>query len=196
MPLFIIRTCRQRPGAFERYKSAIPGLIECFDDLDKTIYCNTSMLNIRKALRIAFDTKSSAVFLEDDILLCENFYHKVLGEINNHAGDVIQFFSMRKEDLTIGSRYIAGYKYLMNQCVYLPLEVIEKILDCFDDFENIRTDNKIGGTDSLIAFTLKKYKLNYWNAVPNLVDHLIGTSAIDRRRSSKRQSLTFDGKNL
>lgn len=187
-----MRTCLQRPLAFDDYKNQIPNLINCYDDFDKRVHSNTSMLNMKKALSIALDNNTPSVFLEDDIILCDNFYNKVINNINDKPTDLIQFFSMRKDDLLIGSRYIAGYKYLMNQCFYMPLSVIQKVYDCFDEFDTVRTDNRVGGTDSLIQYTLKKHKLNYWNVVPNLVNHYDRVSAIDKRRSSKRQSLTFE----
>lgn len=189
IPIFVMRTCKQRPQSIYQYFSYIPELIECFDDFEGE---NTSMLNMKKALSIAIKNKSSAVFMEDDIILCQNFKVRLLAEIDKKPNDLIQFFSMRKDNLTIGSRYISGSKYLMNQCFYCPLHIIEKIYDCFDDFEAQRKDNRIGGTDSWVQFALKKHKLKYWNVVPNLVQHIIGQSAIDKRRSSKRLSITFN----
>jgi hypothetical protein len=182
---FIIRTCEQRPERIKIYNKYIPGLIEIFDTE------NNPMLNMKKALQYQINCNISSVQMEDDIELCNDFVKKCAIEIKKRPMELIQFFSMRKDDLVIGSRYIAGYNYLMNQCFYLPLYIAKFALDCFDEFEEKRTDNRIGGTDSLIQFTLKKYKLKYWNVVPNLVDHISGFSAIDKRRSSKRQSLTF-----
>ncbi|GHT33517.1 hypothetical protein FACS189434_07820 [Bacteroidia bacterium] len=187
-PLFIIRTCKQRNGRFEHYQKFIPDLLECYDNFEGE---NTSMQNMRKALIMAIERRKSAVFIEDDIILCNDFYNKILAEISKYRYNVIQFFSMRKDDLTIGSRFIAGRKYLMNQCFYMPLEISRLALKYFDEFEQNRTDNNIGGTDSLIQYVLKKHKFWYWNVVPNLVNHIDGVSAIDKRRSSKRQSLTF-----
>lgn len=192
MPLFIMRTCEQRKDAFKSYVADIPCLINCYDDFDKTVFQNTSMLNMKKALSIAINEKSAAVILEDDIILCADFMKKALKEIEQKPNDLIQFFSMRQDDLTVGSRYITGSKYLMNQCFYAPLSILTLIYQTFDEFEEVRQDNRIGGTDSLIAYTLKKHKLRYWNVVPNLVDHKASVSAIDKRRSSARQSFTFE----
>jgi hypothetical protein len=186
-----MRTCPQRPLAFDTYKNQIPNLINCFDDFDKQTHGNTSMFNMKKALCMAIEQNTPSVFLEDDIILCDNFYNKIIEEINTRPSDLIQFFSMRKDDFIIGSRYIAGSKFLMNQCFYAPLSIIEKIYECYDEFENIRTDNRIGGTDSWVQYALKKHKFKYWNVVPNLVEHKVCVSAIDKRRSSKRQSFTF-----
>lgn len=44
----------------------------------------------------------------------------------------------------------------------------------------------------MIADFLKLNKINYLNIVPNLVDHQCVKSRIDPRRSTKRQSLTFN----
>jgi hypothetical protein len=149
------------------------------------------MLTMKKALEHQVGNRLNAVQMEDDIILCANFQERCVAEIRQRPDELIQFFSMRKKDLTEGSRHIAGYSYLMNQCFYLPLGIAELALACFDEFERQRTDNHVGGTDSLIQYALKKSKLRYYNVVPNLVDHEVGTSAIDSRRSSRRQSLTF-----
>lgn len=134
--------------------------------------------------------QEACLFMEDDIILCDNFTERVLHEINKRPDDVIQFFSMRKDDLTIGSRYITGSKYLMNQCFYLPKGMAKEILEFAKDWKGWEKDPT--GLDTLIASYLKSKKLRYWNVCPNLVDHKVQKSRIDSRRSSKRQSLTFE----
>jgi hypothetical protein len=166
----------------------VPELIAIHDTFRQG---NTAMLTMRKALAYQVGNRLNAVQMEDDIILCAHFKARCLHEIRQRPEELIQFFSMRQDDLRVGSRYIAGSRYLMNQCFYLPLRIAELALECFDAFEAQRQDNHIGGTDSLIQHTLKKHKLRYWNVVPNLVDHEVGVSAIDSRRSSRRQSLTF-----
>ena len=47
------------------------------------------------------------------------------------------------------------------------------------------------GVDLLIQDYLKLTKQKYYIHVPSLVDHRIYKSAIDPRRSTKRQSLTY-----
>ena len=185
---FIMRTCDKRPLRPLHYCGILLELVTIPDTFSDG---NTAMLTMQKALYFQGNNALNAVQMEDDIVLCCNFKERVLREISQRSNELIQFFSMRKDDLSVGSRYIHGYQYLMNQCFYLPLHIAKFALDCFDEFEGQRTDNRIGGTDSLIQYTLKKHKLRYWNVVPNLVDHEVGVSAIDKRRSSKRQSLTF-----
>ena len=48
------------------------------------------------------------------------------------------------------------------------------------------------GYDIMMADFFKMHKVKYWNVVPNLVDHKVMKSRIDPRRSSKRQSFTFE----
>jgi hypothetical protein len=183
-----MRTCDKRPQGAVRYREAIPELVAIHDTFR---HGNTAMLTMRKALQYQVSNRLNAVQMEDDVILCADFKARCLHEVRQRPEELIQLFSMRQDDLRVGSRYIAGYKYLMNQCFYLPLKIAKLALECFDEFEAQRKDNRIGGTDSLIQHTLKKHKLRYWSVVPNLADHEVGVSAIDSRRSSRRQSLTF-----
>lgn len=145
-----------------------------------------------EALEAAGD--DSAVHLEDDIILCENFTETLEKAVEGHEGDVIQFFSMRKDDLTIGTRYIPGYKYLMNQCVYLPKGMSKELVEYRKTWKRI--EEHPTGTDVMVADFLGERKIKYLNWVPNLVDHMVGKSLINPKRSSKRQSLTFGNKHL
>ncbi len=131
----------------------------------------------------------ACLLFEDDIVLCENFDFKADKIIQDNRNQVITFFSMRKDDLKIGTRFITGSRFCMNQCVYLPAFFAKKIVDFYyRDFQYLN----FSGQDTMIALYLKKNKLKYLNVVPNLVNHLPVVSEIDRRRSKYRQSLTFD----
>lgn len=131
-----------------------------------------------------------AVHLEDDIILCNNFINRILEIINQHPSDVIQFFSMRKDDLTVGTRYINGSKFLMGQCFYIPEYLSLSLYAYSYNWERIKEHPT--GLDTMISDFLKLNKINYLNIVPNLVDHQCVKSRIDPRRSTKRQSLTFN----
>ncbi|MDR1398631.1 MAG: hypothetical protein LBJ41_01735 [Treponema sp.] len=130
----------------------------------------------------------NAVYLEDDIILCDDFERRVKDIIKPHENEVIQFFSMRKDDIAIGTRYINGAKFMMMQCVYLPARINAELLEYSYTWD--RTGH-IAGVDLMLADYLKLKKIKYLNICPNLVDHKVSKSLIDPRRSSKRQSLTF-----
>lgn len=140
-----------------------------------------------EALEAAGD--DSAVHMEDDIKLCNNFYQKLTEIINKAPNEVIQFFSMRKDDLAIGTRFISGRRFLMGQCFYLPKGMSKEIRAYKDTWKRI--EEHPTGLDTMVADYLGDNKLAYLNIVPNLVDHLPVKSLINPRRSTKRQSLTF-----
>ena len=127
------------------------------------------------------------------ILLCEDFVSKIEAVIERHPNDLIQFFSMRKDDLTIGSRWIAGAKYLMNQCFYSPKNFDILLLEYAKTWRPKAPANNTAfmSMDAMMRDFLKLHNARYWNHVPNLVDHRVAKSMIDPRRSSKRQSFTF-----
>lgn len=163
------------------YQQAIPNLMVCKDQR------HDSMDTFRLSLEMAGD--APCVNMEDDIILCDHFYDRIMAEISRRPTDVIQFFSMRRDDLTIGSRYIAGRTFCMNQCFYLPAGMSTELRSFMDVWW--RYDEEPNAYDYLMADYFKGKKIKYWNVVPNLVDHKVQKSRIDPRRSTKRQSFTF-----
>lgn len=178
---FIMRTTGELD--LSEYFSVIPNLAVCCD-VDRN-----AMHTFRNSLIMA--GAGPCVNMEDDIILCTDFMHKIAEEIDKRPNDVIQFFSMRKEDITTGSRYINGGLFSMNQCFYLPSGMSKAILDYMDRWT--RYDEHPTGYDILMADFFKENRIKYWNVCPNLVDHKVMQSRINKRRSSKRQSLTFCG---
>ena len=176
---FIMRTVGKVD--LSEYIAQIPDLIVCRD------VKHDAMDTFRMSLAMIGD--APAVNLEDDIILCDNFREKILTEINQRPNEVIQFFSMRKDDLTIGSRYIRGGDFCMNQCFYLPPKMSADLLKYMDIWQGYEQNPT--AYDYLMADYFKEHKIKYWNVCPNLVDHKIQKSRINPRRSTKRQSFTF-----
>lgn len=176
---FIMRTTDEK--LVEPYKKDIPNLIVCKDRK------HDAMDTFKYSLELAGD--SPVINMEDDIILCDNFYRKILEEISKRPNEVIQFFSMRKDDLTIGSRYIPGRTFCMAQCFYMPKGMAKEVLEYMNRWT--RYEEEPNALDWLFADYLKEKKIKYWNVCPNLVDHKVGKSRINPRRSSKRQSFTF-----
>ena len=179
---YILRTCKNRENYADYVKSKIPNVEICFDDR------GGAMQNFLKSLEIAGDDE--VVNLEDDIILTENFQKKAEQVISEKPTSVIQFFSMRKADLEIGSRWDAGSKYLMAQCTFFPKKISKGILAFSKKYSEI--NHKSHPLDSMVAEYLKSTKQSYWIHCPSLVDHRIGKSMIDpKRASTNRQSFTF-----
>lgn len=188
MPIFIAKTCKGREKYIEYLKLEIDDLVISYDSFIDTGINDRAYQNFQQSLFMAGE--NATVQLEDDILLCDDFTNKIIEKINERPNEIIQFFSMRKADLEIGSRYETGSKYMMMQCTYLPAGMAKRIYDFSLTFNTIRKE-KNSPTDICVAYFMKQNKLKYWVCVPNLVDHIEGVSRINKRRSSKRQSLTF-----
>jgi hypothetical protein len=179
MTRIIVRAVRDRIGYIEYLQEKLPEAEWCFDTQ------RNAMHTFLMALRMAGD--DPVIHMEEDVLLVPNFKRRIEAEIAKQPDKVIQFFSMRKKDIEVGSRW--DNDFLMGQCFYLPAGYSKKILEFHDVWEDLPLHPN--GLDTMVCAYLKKKRENYWIVVPNLVDHRIGKSAIDPRRSSKRISKTF-----
>jgi len=174
----IMRTTLER-DIFEYDK--IPGIL--YSKIEK----HDAYENFQNALLMAGN--DPALHLEDDIIFNSGFIVDVNKIIGEHKASVIQFFSMRGDDLTIGTRYINGARFIAALCFYLPIGMSADILNYSYTWE--RREEHPTGSDLMVADYLKKEKIKYLNICPNLVDHKVAKSLINSKRSSKRVSLTF-----
>ena len=133
--------------------------------------------------------ESPCVHMEEDVFITENFTAKIEKAISERPGEVIQFFSMRKADIEIGSRYDYGRTFMMNQCFYLPTGYSNAILNYYPVWP--QKERHPTGYDILIADWLKARKEKYYIYVPSLVQHRQCQSLINPKRSAFRQSITF-----
>ena len=143
----------------------------------------------RKVLRTAGD--DPVVILEDDITLTANWRTRVEAAIKEHPDSIIQFFSMRKADLTKGSRWEPGRTFMMNQCYYLPATYARQLLDYSQGWEQANPEYRTG-YDITMARWMQENKLRYWVNVPSLVQHRAWKSEIQPKRPRNRQSSTFE----
>lgn len=177
----ILRTCGGREAYRDYLIRCIPGLIVVQDTTQN------AMDTFLEALRVAGN--DPAVHIEDDIILTSHFCEKLQSAIAERPGEVIQFFSMRKADIEIGSRYDSGRTFMMNQCFYLPAKYSAWIMEYYRVWS--RKETHPTGYDILIADWLKSRKEKYYIYVPSLVQHRKCKSLINPRRGNNRQSLTF-----
>ena len=155
-------------------------------DLNK----NNAHFNFVKSLQMAGD--EALVSMEDDAVLCDNFHEKLLAEIAKRPDEIIQFFSRRDKDITVGERYETGANFNYNICFYLPAGMSKKLLDYNADWIEKNPDRYFGSPyDIMMQEYFKEQKLKYWIVIPNLVDHKEDRSSIDSRRNPRRHSKTF-----
>lgn len=171
----------QRPYCIKYLQHYLPQAEWCFD---KT---QDHMDTFLEALRMA--GTDACVHMEEDVRLTVGFADKLQAEISQRPQHVIQFFSMRKADIETGSRW--DNDFLMNQCTYFPAGYSQDLLGYYDAWRVRWLKDHPNGSDLMIKHWLKYRKEKYWIVCPNLVDHRIGVSVINSKRSSKRQSKTF-----
>lgn len=185
-PHFVVRTCAGREH-YQRYMSAaLPQAEICFDDTGLG-----AMGCFLKACRM--HPRLGVVHLEDDVILTRDFVRKCSEAVAARPFTPIQFFSMRKKDLTVGSRMEPGRTFMMNQCHYFPPGMGTALVAFYEnEWDPGEKHRNPHGYDILIAAYLHSRRLSYWLHVPSLVDHRVGKSFINpKRASTNRQSLTF-----
>lgn len=113
------------------------------------------------------------VLLEDDIILCKNFYDRIIKSIKERPNNIISFFEkpLTKKELT--SKYMAPSEFLYNQCNYYPADVCKLIPDdeMINRFEKWYYKSWQYPSDEYINYVLVNYKIKYYMQVPFLVQH-------------------------
>lgn len=178
----IVRFTQARWDAFSDYlMPKLPGAVPIIDD------GQGAMQSFLRAMQEA--GADPALVLEDDIILTKDFLQKAQAVIRLKRFDVIQFFSRSAKDLTVGARWRPGSSFSMNQCTYYPADLCNGLKSFHGRWKRLAEHPT--GYDLMVADYLAELRQRYWQHVPSLVEHRVGPSAIDRRRSSKRQSMTF-----
>jgi len=162
MVKIIIRSVPDRIEYINYLKRVLPEAEWCMDkrynlNIDNKL---KSMLNFIDALLMSGD--EPCIHLEEDIIITKDFINKINSVINQRPNELIQFFSMRKADVEIGSRY--DNNFMMNQCFYLPIGYGKLIANFYDTW-NKKIDLP-SGYDIMMNDWLKSRKEKYWISVP------------------------------
>ena len=183
-PRIIIKAIEDRKEYINYLKKHLPNAEFCMDE--KRDAFDTFLRSLELA------GNDAVIHMEEDVILTKNFYEKACKVIEQKPLNIIQFFSMRKKDLEIGSRW--DNNFLMNQCTYYPFEYSAHLLRYWHYWSKLpqKLEKHPNGTDQMVCDFIKHLKIKYWIHIPNLVDHRVGKSVIDpRRASTNRQSFTF-----
>ena len=180
---FIMTAVEERREWVEEITAQIPGCTVVWDE-DRIPY-NTFL----RALATAGE--SAVVMIQDDIILTSNFLEKIDAVIQSKPIFVIHFFSRRKDDIRIGSRWLPPNKCVDHQCIYYPpgyAALMHAEQPPYEQApEHQRTWHDLIPHDFLVRRNEK-----FWVHCPNLVDHRVGVSAIDPKRKNSRKSYTFE----
>lgn len=138
--------------------------------------------------------ENDLLYLEDDVILCKEFETE-LDKVFNELGkdNLIQLFSLKK--IITKTTLMNGSTYCGNVGFFIPSSMRFELVKYFNEVWSKSQCYKDNPTamDYLVRDFLKDNKYKYWLVVPNLVQHQMGKSVIDPRRSSKRQSKYFKG---
>lgn len=136
------------------------------------------------------------VMMEDDLKLCKNFRQKFNNVMEQHSGDVVQFFERALVKHPLPKGWESGSRFTSTVCYYMPSE-FTKILGMKKYIHDFKYDyfpkrHEPWGypIDIYIAYVLGRNKMIYWREFPFLVQHLDFPSMF-KGRSTKRQSRYF-----
>jgi hypothetical protein len=195
----IVLTCRNREKMLQKLIEQLsadtekPEVVICKDNFEKPLpkFKSTAWGNFQNGWREA--KNGAAIFLEDDAYLCDNFISRAKAEIQKRPNEIIQFFSRRKFDEKLGSRYISMSKFSSCVCYYLPVGYAEDLLAYSYKWYTALPDERYHScpSDLMMANWGGERKYKYWNVVPNLAQHLGHRSEISPKRIGGRVSKTF-----
>lgn len=178
--LYVIRAVRERKEFVDEMLKQIPEAVVYWDDERDAM---KSYLHVCK--NIVGD--QPAVLLEDDIILTSDFKQKIEEVISCYPKILINFFSLSKKHLK--PHFKKGREYCMNQCEYFPAGFGTKVYKAYENWP--LKDQEPNAYDFLVGYAWG-YNNPYLVWCPSLVQHRQVKSIIDPKRSSKRQSVTFE----
>lgn len=177
---YVVRAVHERQPFVDEILKQIPDAIVYYDDE------HDAMKSYLHVCRDIIGTEPT-VLLEDDVILTSNFIQKIEKVISKYPYVLINFFSLSK---TKTSPHLKkGREHCMAQCEYYPEGFGVKVADAYETWPLKETDPS--GTDLLTGYAWG-YSNNYLVWCPSLVQHRQVKSVINPRRSTKRQSITFE----
>ena len=178
--LYVIRAVESRRAFVEETLKQIPDAIVYYDEFGDAM---KSYLHVCKNIIKG----QPAVLLEDDIVLTKDFKNKVEAVIREHPDTLINFFSLSKNYTE--PHWKKGREYCMNQCEYFPEGFSLKVVEAYENWP--KREEEPNAYDYLVGYAWGSSK-PYLVWCPSLVQHRQVKSIINPRRSSKRQSVTFE----
>ena len=178
--LYVIRAVRERKEFVDEILTQIPDAVVYWDDE----YHDAMKSYLHVCKNIVND--QPAVLLEDDIILTSDFKNKAEAVISQYPEILINFFSLSKKYTK--PHFKKGREYCMNQCEYFPAGFGKKVADSYENWD--KRGSEPTAYDFLVGYAWG-YNKPYLVWCPSLVQHRQVKSIIDPRRSSKRQSITF-----
>lgn len=177
--LYVVRAVESRKAFVDEILEQVPEAVVYYDEFHDPM---KSYLHVCK--NIIGD--KPAVLLEDDIILTSNFKEKAEAVIDMYPKILINFFSLSKKYTK--PHFKKGREYCMNQCEYFPEGFAQRVVSAYEKWP--LKEKEPNAYDFLVGYAWGGNN-PYLVWCPSLVQHRQVKSIIDPRRSSKRQSITF-----
>lgn len=183
----MVSDCQERKENAEKIASQIPDCVLYYGDNDNVF---NKFINCFR-LENKYD---GLVLLEDDIILCKDFYEKIMSEIIQKPQVVISFFEQPMARKKLVSGFMPPSKFLFNQCNYYPANVCQLIPDekMIDRFKNFYSKKWVCPSDEYINYVLVNYKINYFMKVPFFVQHQPWESTLGHRSTARQTKYFID----
>jgi hypothetical protein len=127
----------------------------------------------------------ASLHMEASVYLAPDFKQVVDREVAEKPDKVIQFFSMRKDDVEKGSRYDSSF--MMTSCFYLPEGKAEELYEYTVAWKTEPQHKDNPHYDEAIASWIKYTKEKYWICCPNPVDRVTDTKWISKTFKGERK---------
>ena len=179
--LYVVRAVRKREPFVKEILKQIPEAVVYYDDefhdaMKSYLYVCEHIVK-----------GQPCVLLEDDIILTSDFKNKIERVISMYPDMLINFFSLSKKHTKPHLK--KGREYCMNQCEYFPAGFSLKVVEAYQHWD--LREKEPNAYDFLVGYAWGRNN-QYLVWCPSLVQHREVKSIIDPRRSSKRQSVTFE----
>jgi GR25 family glycosyltransferase involved in LPS biosynthesis len=138
-------------------------------DLDYVELVDTEHKPIKSFIeQLEIISKTNAVLLEDDLILCKDFKQKIENAIKEHPKKIINFFESPFQYYKTEER--KGKQYYWNQCTYYPRGVGKKLAKMMKKVWKEYPEEK--NYDIIMAYALDQLNMTYISYRPCLVQHL------------------------
>lgn len=138
-------------------------------DLDYIELVDTEHKPIKSFIeQLEIISRTNAVLLEDDLILCKDFKNRIENAIKEHPKKIINFFESPLQYYKTEER--DGKRYYWNQCTYYPKGVGAKIAKQMKKVWEEHPEEK--QYDRIMAIALDELGMTYISYRPCLVQHL------------------------
>lgn len=179
--LYVIRAVREREEYVKEMLKQLPEAIVYWDDE----FHNAMKSYLYVCKNIIKD--QPAILLEDDAILTSNFKEKIEAVVEQYPKILIKFFDLGRTYKKPHFKF--GREYCSNVCEYFPEGFGLKVVEAYETWPD--KEKEPNAYDYLVGYAWG-WKKPFLVWCPSLVQHRDCKSAINSRRSTRRQSLTFE----